>query len=84
MRWGRGGDRRHQSQGCPLKATCQCNFPVEGHCYLPQPKLVESALELLKSEFHAPLLDAIALVIFFKHKSLKNRSRHEALLYCNH
>ncbi len=35
----------------------------EGHCYLPQPKLVELALEQLKTESHEPSPDAIALII---------------------
>ncbi len=35
----------------------------EGHCYLPQPKIVEQALEQLKTESHEPSPEAIALII---------------------
>lgn len=35
----------------------------EGHCYLPQPKIVESALEQLKTESHEPSPEAIAHII---------------------
>lgn len=41
----------------------------EGHCYLPQPSLVESALSLLKSESHTPSPDALALIIDMMQKS---------------
>ena len=41
----------------------------EGHCYLPQPKLVESALSLLQSESHAPSPDAINPIIDMMQKS---------------
>ncbi len=41
----------------------------EGHCYLPQPSLVESALSLLQSESHAPSPDAIAPIIESMQKS---------------
>jgi exodeoxyribonuclease V alpha subunit len=35
----------------------------DGHCYLPQPELVELALKQLTTESHQPSLDAIAFVI---------------------
>jgi exodeoxyribonuclease V alpha subunit len=35
----------------------------EGHCYLPQPKIVEQALEQLKTESHEPSPEAIARII---------------------
>ena len=35
----------------------------DGHCYLPQPELVKQVVELLKTESHRPVEDAIALII---------------------
>ncbi|MBG1268150.1 SF1B family DNA helicase RecD2 [Nostoc sp. WHI] len=35
----------------------------DGHCYLPQPELIESVIKLLTTEEHQPIEEAIALTI---------------------
>ncbi|QKQ73414.1 hypothetical protein FBB35_08710 [Nostoc sp. TCL240-02] len=42
---------------------CLSEAAEDGHCYLPQPELIESVIKLLTTESHQPTEEAIALII---------------------
>ncbi len=55
----------------------------DGHCYLPQPELIKQVAELLKTESHQPMEDALAEVIqkmTLASELIREKSLEETLL----